>query len=110
MNILHFNNFYLVYAVSAVMATALWLLGMYVPAAILLLLGGGLLVARPHFDDARLILDGTPVLLLFAVMFIAASGMVVAVDRIGALFDSPAESDRCGAVPSRYVSVSYDVG
>lgn len=109
MNTSHFRNLNVVYAATAATAVACWLLGLYIPAAILLLLGGGVAVARPHIDGTRLILDGTPVLLLFAVMFIAASSMVVAVDRVSAMFNKP-ETNRCTTVSSRYASILTEDG
>lgn len=77
-------------AVSA-LAVALWQVGFYFGAMILLLVTAGIAMARPCIRDQRLILDGTPVLLMFAVMFVSASGMVFAVDQVSALFDSSSD-------------------
>ncbi len=79
-------------AVSA-LAVILWQAGLYFGAMILLLVTAGIAMARPCIRNERLALDGTPVLLMFAVMFVAASGMVFAVDQVSALFESGADTE-----------------
>ncbi|MEL6447554.1 MAG: hypothetical protein AAFQ62_06355 [Pseudomonadota bacterium] len=79
-------------AISA-LAVVLWQTGLYFGAMILLLVTAGIAIARPSIRDQRLILDGTPVLLMFAVMFVAASGMVYAVETVGGLFESDASTE-----------------
>ncbi len=93
------------YALTALTALIFWQMDMYIVATICLLIGSGVAVARPHVEDARLILDGTPVLLLFAVMFISASSMVVAVDQVTAFFDKPASSSCVGAERAAMVRI-----
>ena len=73
-------------AISA-LAVVICQSGLYFGAMILLLVTAGVAIARPSIRDQRLMLDGTPVLLMFAVMFVAASGMVYAVETVGELFE-----------------------
>ena len=93
-------------AVSA-LAVILWQVGLYFGAMILLLVTAGIAMARPCIRDHRLALDGTPVLLMFAVMFVAASGMVFAVDQVSALFDSGDAAECTAEMPqtARQVSI-----
>ena len=75
------------FAAIGALTVVLWESQFYFAAMILLLVAAGVAMARPSIRDHRLMLDGTPVLLLFAVMFVAASGMVYAVEQVGALFE-----------------------
>ena len=88
----------------AVAAVVLWQYEQHFAAMILLLVTAGVAMARPRIEDRRLTLAGTPVLLMFAVMFVAASGMVYAVDQVGALFDSD-DTTQCTAERPLRVSV-----
>ncbi|MEM9172983.1 MAG: hypothetical protein AAGA84_09790 [Pseudomonadota bacterium] len=67
-------------ALSAVLWAANWILG----AVIVALVGIGAVLAQPHWTGRRLVLKGTPVMLMFAIMFASASGMVSAVDQVQA--------------------------
>lgn len=93
-------------AISA-LAVVLWQSQLYFGAMILLLVTAGVAMARPSIRDHRLMLDGTPVLLMFAVMFVAAGGMVFAVDQVGALFehDSATECTSTASQTARRVSI-----
>lgn len=84
------------------LAVVLWQSEFYFGAMILMLVTAGVAMARPSIRDHRLILDGTPVLLLFAVMFVAASGMVFAVEQVGALFERDTATE-CSADAPRVV-------
>ena len=75
------------------LAVVLWQVGLYFGAMILLLVTAGVAIARPSVRDRQLKLDGTPVLLMFAVMFVAASGMVYAVETVGALLQPDSETE-----------------
>ena len=82
-------------AAAAALAFALWQADQHFATIIVALVATGIAMARPTIRDRKLRLDGTPVLLMFAVMFVAASGMVTAVDRVGALFETETTTE-CG--------------
>lgn len=94
-------------AISA-LAVVMWQTGLYFGAMILLLVTAGVAIARPTIRDQRLILDGTPVLLMFAVMFVAASGMVYAVETVGALFEADTSTECTAEVTVAAASVLTD--
>ena len=83
-------------AAAVALAFALWQADQHFAMIIVLLVTTGIAMARPTIRDQKLRLDGTPVLLMFAIMFVAASGMVTAVDRVGALFETDTATE-CGA-------------
>ena len=84
------------YAVAFVIATVLWRADLYLGAIITLLIGGGLAMARPTLEDQRVVLRGTPIVLMFAVMLTSASGMVYAVDQVSALWaPAPEPVEEC---------------
>ncbi|MEM7765454.1 MAG: hypothetical protein AAF290_15425 [Pseudomonadota bacterium] len=71
------------YASTAFMAFMLWQQGWYFGAVLALTLGGGLAMSQPVIERRKLCLRGTPVLLMFAVMLVSASGMTVVADEVG---------------------------
>ena len=90
-------------AVSAVVVM-LWQLEAYFSAMLFSLLAVGLVLARPTIESRQLRLRGTPVLLMFAVMCVAAAGMIGAVDQLLVLLNPALESGE--AVSSAAIGVA----
>lgn len=83
-----------------------WSTGFFFVAALCLLVGAGIAMAKPQLVNRRLVLNGTPVMLMLAIMFVSASGMVIAVDQVSDLF-APLETAECsdgGSPMSGFVS------
>lgn len=76
---------------GALAALTFWQFELYFLATLAIMIGAGIAVAQPGFvatdDGRRVMLRGTPVLLLFAVMLGAGGVTTVAADQIAALLD-----------------------
>ncbi|MEM7611379.1 MAG: hypothetical protein AAF270_06865 [Pseudomonadota bacterium] len=85
------------YLTTAIAGLMFWQAGWFLAALITLLLGVGIATAQPCIERSKLRLRGTPVLLMFAVMFVSASGMTFAIDSVASLFEPPAD-EKCVAL------------
>lgn len=78
-------------ASGALVALTVWQFEMFFLATLAIMLSAGIAVAQPGMvatdEGQRLILRGTPVLLLFAVMLGAGAVTTVAADQIAALLN-----------------------
>ena len=86
-----------------------WNTGFFFVAALCLLVGTGIAMAKPRLVNRRLVLNGTPVMLMLAIMFVSASGMVIAFDQVSDLVApadavETAECDDGGSALSGFVS------
>lgn len=76
------RTIFLTYLITGIAAAALLQQGLNFAAVLTLFVGGGLAMARPVVRQRRLMLRGTPVLLMFAVMLVSASGMTLVADSV----------------------------
>lgn len=98
---------FITYASALTLAFAAWSIGAYFLTVVVILSGAGIAMAKPCVRERRLVLNGTPVVLMLAVMFISASGMVFAVDQMNALLD---DQDAVEAPATECDSVAADNG
>ncbi|MEN7342761.1 MAG: hypothetical protein AAAFM81_07430 [Pseudomonadota bacterium] len=70
------------YFATAMIAFACWQQGWFFAAVIAVTFGCGVAMARPVVQNRRLLLRGTPILLMFSVMLGSASGMAVVSDQV----------------------------
>ena len=85
-----------IYTVTGALALTAWIGGAFFLAAVILILGTGVVRAQPTMGGRQLVLRGTPVMLMLGVMFVSASGMVFAVDQVSA-FLAPETPTNCEA-------------
>lgn len=82
-----------IFAIGA--GIALWSIGYYFTAALVFLTSAGVALAQPCMRTSdqgarQLALNGSPVLLMLCIMFVAASGMTGAVNQVAGFFGADA--------------------
>ncbi|MEO0575719.1 MAG: hypothetical protein AAF004_09670 [Pseudomonadota bacterium] len=69
-----------------IVALGLWIQGYFLGALLVLLVGGGIAMAKPEMQKGRVVCKGTPVVAMFAIMLASASGMTMAIDQVTEMF------------------------
>lgn len=84
---------------GCVLALGLWIQGFFLGALLVLLIGGGIAMAKPELQSGKVVCKGTPVVAMFAIMLASASGMTFAIDQVTEMFAPHAqETAECSHV------------
>ena len=79
--------------VALVTSMLLWVQGYFLGALLLMLVSGGIGTAQPSLERGRVVLRGTPIVAMFAIMLASASGMTLAIDEVNSRFAATTEPD-----------------
>lgn len=90
---------------------ALWSIGYYFTAALVLLTSAGVALAQPCMRESdkgvrQLALNGSPVLLMLCIMFVAASGMTGAVNQVAGFFGADAQECKIEIASRRVIAIN----